>query len=120
MGEFCDCTSWEQCRFKKSGVGFAICSGTAIMPDGSPMPDERRQIYIRAWEWELTGQPIPLPAPEPPRSSRMVVCPHRGAEVRREVCTSCGGRVEIKIFSCAIHGECTIAKQLPGVHVCDS
>lgn len=46
-------------------------------------------------------------------------CPHRGEEVRTETCPSCRGAVQVKVFACAKNGECTIAKSIPGVHVCD-
>lgn len=48
----------------------------------------------------------------------VVACSHRGDEVRRVGCSSCGGHVQIKVLSCEIHGECTIAKRLAGVACC--
>jgi hypothetical protein len=46
-------------------------------------------------------------------------CDHLGAEVRREDCTGCKGkRTQIKIFDCAVHGECSIGKKLDGVACC--
>lgn len=45
-------------------------------------------------------------------------CPHRSTEFRLVDCPSCRGKIELKVFRCDLHGECTIAKKLPGVHVC--
>jgi hypothetical protein len=46
-------------------------------------------------------------------------CSHLGAETRQQPCDSCnGGKTRIKIFACAIHGECTIGKRLDGLACC--
>jgi hypothetical protein len=45
-------------------------------------------------------------------------CEHRGAELRTEACSECGGNVRIKVFACSRNGECTIGKRLEGVAVC--
>lgn len=47
-----------------------------------------------------------------------VGCRHRGAETRRVECPTCCGKVELKVFSCAKHGECTAAKPTPGRACC--
>lgn len=47
-----------------------------------------------------------------------VPCLHRGAEIRREECGACAGRVLVKIFACPLHGECSPAKELSGVACC--
>jgi hypothetical protein len=45
-------------------------------------------------------------------------CIHRGKEVRRVECATCaGGKTKIKVFSCAIHGECALAR-VDGVRGC--
>ena len=44
-------------------------------------------------------------------------CAHRGAEIRREGCPTCGG-VQAKILACAIHGECTQFKHDVKVQRC--
>ena len=48
-----------------------------------------------------------------------MLCEFRGNEIRREACSGCRGQIQIKVFTCSKHGECTIAKQISGVHVCD-
>ena len=45
-------------------------------------------------------------------------CVHLGDEIRRQECKSCKGVVQIKVMSCAVFGECTIGKDLPGIECC--
>jgi hypothetical protein len=45
-------------------------------------------------------------------------CVHLGAEVDRRLCGSCRGKVELKVFGCAIHGRCTLGKRTPDVPGC--
>ena len=45
-------------------------------------------------------------------------CKHRGEETRRQRCPSCRGSVELRIFGCDLHGECTLGTQLPGIACC--
>lgn len=45
-------------------------------------------------------------------------CQHRGEELRREQCPSCAGFVQVKVFGCAIHGECTVSKQINSIRNC--
>src|SRR5205809_1027267 len=45
-------------------------------------------------------------------------CLHLGAELREEPCPSCRGLVRLKVFACALHEGCTLAKQLPAVACC--
>ena len=47
-------------------------------------------------------------------------CKHRGDELRREQCSSCSGFVQVKVFSCAIHGECTVTKQINSIKTCST
>lgn len=59
--------------------------------------------------------------PKPPRPARQRAaganCKHRGDELRREWCSPCQGW--LKVFSCAIHGECMIGKATNGIRSCD-
>ena len=41
-------------------------------------------------------------------------CTHKGSEIGREACSSCRGHVVIKVFECALHGSCTLHKQIDG------
>jgi hypothetical protein len=45
-------------------------------------------------------------------------CVHRGQTHREEHCPTCRGTVRLKVFACARHGECTIARSLAGVPCC--
>src|SRR5262249_8463570 len=49
---------------------------------------------------------------------RQIPCRYLGSEVRRQTCPTCRGTVELKVFACALHGECTLGKALPGVACC--
>lgn len=71
-----------------------------------------------------TLRPVPkdkvLQVPDQdPHRKRVAECLHRGAEIRREVCETCKGKVQVKVFACDRHGECTISKEIQGVYVCD-
>lgn len=46
-------------------------------------------------------------------------CGHLGPQTRLETCPSCGGqKTQIKVFACQVHRECTLGKQLDGLHCC--
>lgn len=45
-------------------------------------------------------------------------CKLRGPETRREQCSTCTTRVELKIFACSLHSECTLAKPLEAMACC--
>jgi hypothetical protein len=45
-------------------------------------------------------------------------CVHLGTGRRRVECTTCAGRVELKVFACAVHGECTTGTRVDAVAAC--
>lgn len=45
-------------------------------------------------------------------------CLHLGPELRRQECSTCQGKTEIKIFGCQVHGDCTIGKQIEALKCC--
>lgn len=45
-------------------------------------------------------------------------CIHRGESTGTQECPTCSGTVKLKVFTCAIHGECTIQKRIEGVACC--
>lgn len=47
-------------------------------------------------------------------------CAHRGNEIRRVECKTCSGTIRIKVFKCAIHGECVISQAIDGIKRCSS
>jgi hypothetical protein len=53
-------------------------------------------------------------------SSTRAKCRHLGDELRRQECPTCQGTVKLKVFACAIHGECTPETPLEGVACCAS
>ena len=46
-------------------------------------------------------------------------CRHLGAATGGTIqCPGCGGTVALKLFACALHDSCTIARAVPGVACC--
>lgn len=45
-------------------------------------------------------------------------CSHRQEEFRLATCASCRGNVQVKVFKCDLHGECTVGKAIAGIHLC--
>lgn len=45
-------------------------------------------------------------------------CLHRGELVRSERCSTCRGNVLVKVFACAVHGQCQFSGRVAGVKVC--
>lgn len=76
------------------------------------------------------GQQLPVRQPasaaakrerRPAGGIRQGACQHLGAATGERQCASCrGGGYRIKVFACALHVECTIGKQLPGIACCAS
>lgn len=54
----------------------------------------------------------------PPAHSRTQKCRHRGEEIGTEECPTCRGSVKVKVFTCDVHEECTLVKQLDDVACC--
>ncbi len=47
------------------------------------------------------------------------LCAYLGPSLRRVACSTCRSRGwSVKVLACAIHGECTVELQLPGVACC--
>jgi len=49
-----------------------------------------------------------------------LTCQHRGPELRREQCPSCSGFVQVKVFQCSLHNECTMSKQIDNLKTCNT
>ena len=73
---------------------------------------QRRTDWFARWE---AGQMAPVPEPSLPIRS---ACRHCGSEVRRTTCTSCCGHVELKVFACELHQECTPGRIIEGLSCC--
>lgn len=75
--------------------------------DPSPTGRHHRSVWRAAGVCDL---------PEP--MGKPATCRHLGEEVRRQQCGTCRGVVQLKVFACAVHGECTLGKPAPGVKGC--
>lgn len=53
-----------------------------------------------------------------PPANRSALCQHLGDQLRNEPCQTCRGDVQVKVFACGIHGECTLGKELPHIACC--
>lgn len=73
----------------------------------------RRQDYFELFE---KGQTF-LQRPRIKNSSKLA-CQYREAVVGEVECSTCTGSVRIKLFSCPIHKQCTVAKQMEGTVCC--
>ena len=81
----------------------------------------------KGFKCDICGYPLKLDYTSPPYhkcgppthrdKTKSADCTHRGDELRMEQCKTCQGNVRVKVFACAVHGECTLAKQV-GVAVC--
>jgi predicted GH43/DUF377 family glycosyl hydrolase len=54
------------------------------------------------------------------KSVETTVCPHFGKPTgETRACKTCSGKVELKLFACAVHGSCTVKKKTDGVACCE-
>lgn len=75
---------------------------------------QTREDYFQLWEQGRgPGQNIQQQA-----QPAFMTCQHRGPELRRELCPSCNGHVELKVYTCAVRGECTIGKPFNSIPCC--
>lgn len=82
-----------------------------------PLENGRFKCSACGYEWRNAS--LHRNCPRSPRKRRSESpCVHLGNEVRRQLCETCGGRVSIKVFSCALHGEATVGKDLHGIACC--
>lgn len=107
-----------ECRSAKlvapAGVDAATCNSCPCR-DHEPV-NNGRPGYLQA-DGTIPAEPVKAPPARPAR--RSLDCVHRGAELRTETCPSCQGHVEVKVFACALHGECTLSKPL-GAQTCQT
>lgn len=89
---------------------------------------ERHHCLKSAWLWETCRRHPALfalweqGAGPGQRAARAVTrrepCRQRGAVLRLVECESCRGRVQLKVFACAIQGECVLSGQGAGLVDC--
>ena len=101
----CECSAPGYCarhRCEKNRFRFEMC---------------RRSIgWFDAWErGRGPGQQSSIQPPPQNRAN----CRHLQQENRLELCPTCRGTVHIKVFACAVHGECTTIAILPAIIGCD-
>jgi hypothetical protein len=62
---------------------------------------------------------VPVTLAVAPTGAKRGACRHLGADTGgRRLCDSCGGRVELKVMACGVHGMCTAGKRVDGVACC--
>ena len=85
-------------------VGHHKCTSTKLHHGPNGVRDELCfDCYLRDHEVEEEAEPAKKSQP----------CTHLGGDTgERTECRSCAGTVRIKIMTCAVHGRCTVAKQL--------
>lgn len=71
-----------------------------------------RQDYFDLWE---RGQGPCLGSP-----ARTDPCQHRGEQVSTIGCASCGKTIELKVFACVLHEECTLGNPQDGIACCQN
>ncbi len=96
----CECVKDGFCtRYQRDMVGRLreICRGENIAPN-------KADYYRQAWLLE---------------NKRASSCAHLGEYTGRTVkCGTCANGTSLKVFACDVHGECTIAKPVPGIAKC--
>ena len=100
----CECTAPGWCarhQYEKSRTSFEHC--------------RRRPDFFAAWE---RGQLREQHQTVATANLRSESCQHRGAETRRMACETCQGHVQLKVFHCTKHGECTLGRTVTGVVSC--
>lgn len=97
--------------------GVAVCTEvecSAADPRADWVPSMCRPCWVRLRH--AAGMSV-----APGDSARLVPppCRHLGGPTGEMVaCQSCRGRVELKLFACAVHGRCTPTKPAPDVACC--
>jgi hypothetical protein len=140
LGNDCDCNgSPDPCD---------TCPETPVNPPGSPTDgqlydeactggtdpdccigtiDVALAVSGGALRMEAAPKPLPLVStatPKPKSKARTTLplpCIHRGEATGQTVgCQTCKGNVQLKLYACAGgHGDCTLAKRVPGHGCCD-
>ena len=68
--------------------------------------------------WEKGRGPGQSKARQSSTTNRRERCICRGEVLGLEECRTCKGLVQLKVFTCAMHGECTLARQTEGAACC--
>ena len=96
----CEEPGWcERHRCHKSDQWWRLC--------------RQNQSFFELWE-----HTEPVAADSQPPDRVAIPCEHKGAFVRLQSCPTCKSPVDIKVFHCAIHRECSIATAMDAVATC--
>lgn len=100
------------CRHRGAIIGNGCqCRTDHLIHQGTvPLDTCRRCPYA--------DKPLRAELPGAPKPQDRTACRHRGPETRRVECHSCQGLVQIKVFPCAIHGECVLSAATEGIPSC--
>lgn len=115
-------TSWQWDPEAKAAT-CCYCGFTTVFTGDSPGQighncDPTKHPALTARQ----GLPIGR-SPRPEAASRipldqLLTCIHRGPELWQAPCDTCGGGVRIKVFACAIHGECQFEDKIVEIKCC--
>lgn len=96
----------KTCRWRRLVGALAMC-------------DSPKVICLQAFNPERVCAGCVLADHDPvqPKKAKRS-CAHLGDSTRRVDCLTCNGRIELKVFACAVHGECTTRKRVDGVQGC--
>jgi len=94
------------------GLRRVMCArcGDVSLPTASPLD----RIWSECKKGETKQQIAERKALEAARRE----CVHRGDQIGEQLCESCSGTVRVKVFSCALHGECARSERLEHVKSC--
>lgn len=117
MRAFC----WPKYRIQRNGGFFrmspaliAICHRCPhrqqTCAGACPCTIDGRDILDHATTGDCPKGYFENVAEMPPVLEPDLSCTHRGDVVDKVQCQTCGGNVQIKVFACTVHVQCTIAK----------
>lgn len=110
----------HNCNFDND-AGVCPCCGRSLHYLPREVRSHVRHNCISAEERRARITRIALPSPIgsiSPHSIGSLSCIHRGPRTREVVCPTCGGnKTRLKVFACALHGECALAR-INGVRFC--
>lgn len=115
-------TSWQWFPETKTAI-CCYCGFTTRFVGDDPGDtkhdcDPAKHEPIATRQGPLIGRCAKPEALSRPSLDQLLPCIHRGPALRQEQCATCEGNVGIKIFACAIHGECQFEEKIAGVKSC--
>jgi hypothetical protein len=117
---------WNACRRYQSQVE------AGEEPEPIKLPSGPRIVLINGVATEFPESDLPLldqvkaylgaqPTSASTATATRGTCTHLGAATgETQECRTCAGSVRIKLFECALHGQCTLYKPLCQIHCCQT